>query len=344
MEEEEELLEKPTHLSAGNVRDTTDIASSIVIEKLDTDMYRSLNFVRPFPSRRSVYGGQILGQALVAAHRTLEQKDFHCHSFHSYFLLTCDPTVPAIYHVDRIRDGRNFATRNVVIKQKGRAIFSATVSFHRPEQSRLTHQKSMPDVPPPEKCVSREEYLNGLLKKAEAEGNESFRKNVQDALKLMSVSVVGGTMSPIEFRYVDPEDSSIFPLAGVERQAKEPITRFWFRSKKLLPDDLWTHHCVAAYASDHGILTVATNTLGHPYTYYSTIASLDHSMWFHSPFRADEWLLYDTYSTKAVSGRVHVHGSIYTQSGELVMSVTQEGLLRLAEPKVVPAPTKQAKL
>ena len=324
-------------------RDTTDIASSIVIEKLDTDLFLSSNFVRPFPSRNSVYGGQIIGQALVAAHRTLEQ-DFHCHSFHSYFLVAGDPTVPAIYHVDRIRDGRSFATRNVIVKQKGRAIFSVMVSFHRPEQSRIIHQKSMPDVPPPEKCVSREEYLNGLLKKAEAEGNESLKKNVQDALKLMSVSIVDGTMSPlIEVRYVDPEDSSLCSLFGVERQAKEPITRFWFRSNNLLPDDLWTHQCVAACASDHGILSVVTKPLVLP---YSMMTSLDHSMWFHSPFRADEWLLYDVHSTKAESGRALAHGSIYKQSGELVMSVTQEGLLRLKgkQPKVVPAPTKQAKL
>ena len=333
-------LEKPAkQLSAGNLNDKEDIASTLVIEKLDTNLYRSLSLSKPHPNARAVFGGQIIGQALVAAHRTLEQKDFHCHSFHSYFLLAGDPTVPAIYHVDRIRDGRSFATRNVIVKQKGRAIFSVMVSFHRPEQSRLTHQKSMPDVPPPEKCVSREEYLNGLVKKAEAEGNEPRLKKFKQALKF----IVDGK-SPLEIRYVDPEDSSMFPMRP--RPAKEPVSRFWFRSKKLLPDNLWAHHCVAAYASDNGMLMVATKPLGHPHTFYSMMASLDHSMWFHSPFRADEWLLYDLHSTRAESGRGITHGSIFTQSGELAMSATQEGVLRLAEqmrPKD-PAPKKQAKL
>ncbi|MFQ5514907.1 MAG: acyl-CoA thioesterase II [Myxococcota bacterium] len=254
--------------------------------------------------RQRVFGGLVLAQALRAADRTVEDPERSVHSLHAYFLRPGDLEVPILYDVDRIRDGRSFSTRRVRAIQHGRAIFNMSASYHVVEPG-IEHQFEMPDVPPPEE-------LPGRLELAE-EWGEKLPPGVRDWLR---------RERPIEERYAGP--------AYVFKAEKHPPQRaIWFRAAGPLPDDPATHRCVLAYASDLSLLDTAT--LPHGLTVFDgslLLASLDHAMWFHRPFRADGWLLYAQDSPSASGARGFSRGSIYTREGILVASVSQEGLLR----------------
>jgi acyl-CoA thioesterase-2 len=224
------------------------------------------------------------------------------HSLHAYFLRPGDPTVPILYEVDRIRDGRSFTTRRVVAIQHGKAIFNLSASFQVPEEG-VSHQLRMPDVPDPETLPTFQERM------------EPFAEQLGDWLE---------RPRPIDIRYVGEF------LRGRTASAQPPRQQVWMRADGKLPDDPLLHDCVVAYASDMTLLD--TTILPHPENYAEGgyIASLDHAMWFQRPFRADEWLLYDQVSPTAAGGRGLATGTIYRRDGGLAVSVVQEGLIRPA--------------
>lgn len=271
------------------------------LESLEVNIYRGRN--RDLGTGR-VFGGQVFAQALVAARRTVDENR-EAHSAHGYFILPGDLAAPIVYFVDRLRDGSSFTTRRVTAIQHGRAIFNLSASFHVAEEG-PEYQMPIPDVPSPDGLTTELEMIRGMASRIP----EPLRSIVtQDR--------------PIDIRPIDPVD----PLS-TERRA--PIRRAWFKAIGPLPDDLGVHQAVLAYASDHGLLVTALQPHGIPYRAPGLqLASLDHSLWMHRPFRADEWLLYSTDSPVTSGARGFVRGTIHAQSGELVASVAQEGLMRL---------------
>ncbi|MDQ6738635.1 MAG: acyl-CoA thioesterase II [Gemmatimonadota bacterium] len=271
------------------------------LEPLEVNIYRGRN--RDLGTGR-VFGGQVFAQALVAARRTVDENR-EAHSAHGYFILPGDLAAPIVYFVDRLRDGSSFTTRRVTAIQHGRAIFNMSASFHIDEEG-PEYQASIPDVPGPEGLTTELELIRGMADRIP----EPLRSIVtQDR--------------PIDIRPIDPID----PLSTERR---EPVRRAWFRAIGPLPDDLGVHQAVLAYASDHGLLVTALQPHGIAYRAQGLqLASLDHSVWMHRPFRADEWLLYSTDSPVTSGARGFVRGTIHARSGELVASVAQEGLMRL---------------
>lgn len=277
----------------------TDISSLISVldlEQLEVNLFRGYS---PQNNWKRVFGGQVVGQALVAAARTVE--DRLTHSLHSYFLLGGDPKVPIIFEVDRIRDGGSFTTRRVVAIQHGQAIFSMAVSFHK-EETGFSHQFAMPDVPDPDTLPTEEE----------------LREKVPESMRRMWMMD-----RPVELR---PVNLDRYALTGKADQ----IQKIWFRTKGSLPDDKKLHQCALAYASDFTLLHAALVQHGRPpFDPSLMMASLDHAVWFHRDFRADEWLLYVQDSPSAEGARAFCRGTIYNRSGVLVASVAQEGLIRI---------------
>ncbi|HXD45777.1 MAG TPA: acyl-CoA thioesterase II [Pseudolabrys sp.] len=283
---------------ASAVKDLLDLLD---LETLAPNLFRGQS---PQTGWQRVYGGQVIGQALVAAVRTVDAARSP-HSMHAYFILPGDPKVPLIYDVDRIRDGKSFTTRRVTARQHGHPIFSMLVSFHEHEDG-LDHQAEMPDVTPPEESPDEAEMRSKLLPMMP----EPVRRYYQRERPI--------EMRPVEFdRYTGK---------------KYPDGRFnlWFRTTGRLPDDLAIHQCVLAYASD---LTLLDATLmRHGRTLFESefmAASLDHALWLHRPFRADEWLLYAQDSPNLHGSRGLARGLIFTRDGTLVASVAQEGLVRM---------------
>jgi acyl-CoA thioesterase-2 len=275
------------------------------LEPLDIDLFRGLS---PHDGRPRIFGGLVAAQSLIAACRTVEGRV--AHSLHGYFLREGDTSVPVIYHVDRIRNGRSFATRRVVAKQHGKAIFNMSVSFQAPEEG-LEHQAQMPEAPPPETVPTNEERLRAY--------KERSNHPAIDFLLLLD--------RPIQRREVDHVDL-------LEPKPQSGIHRTWFRATGALDDDPVAHQAVLAYASDYGLLEASFNQHGHSFlTETLIIASLDHAIWFHQPFRADEWMLYVTQSPRTSGGRGLNFGHIYSQDGALVASVAQEGLMRNRKPR-----------
>jgi acyl-CoA thioesterase II len=245
----------------------------------------------------------VLAQGLIAARRTVDEER-EAHSLHGYFILPGDIDAPIVYFVDRLRDGRSFTTRRVTAIQHGRAIFNLAVSFHVVEEG-YDHQVEMPDVPPPEELESELELI-----RARAHLIPETVRHLYTADQ------------PIDFRPVDPQDP-------FNPTAREPLKYTWLRGNGTIPDDTSVHQAVLAYASDYGLLSSAM--LPHSVSLHSRrvqAASLDHSLWFHRPFRSDEWLLYVMESPAASGARAFTRGSLFTRSGELVASVAQEGLIR----------------
>ncbi len=250
-----------------------------------------------------VFGGQIVGQALTAAQCSVENR--FCHSLHGYFYRWGDPTQPVSYQVKRIRDGKSFSTRRVAALQDGEEIFGMNCSFHS-EETGFSHQVSMPEVPMPDECYTEQHYLEGIGSK--------MPEDVSDLAKYRS----------IELRRVEP-------ISYVHPERCPPMQHVWLRSREQLPDDLAIHQSILAYASDIGILSTAYLPLGKSFLTGLATASLDHSVWFHKPFRVNEWLLYAQDSPIASSARGFSRGHLFTQSGELVASVAQEGMIRDSE-------------
>jgi len=278
------------------------LLSVLDLERLEQNLFRGRS---PQSGWQRVFGGQVIGQALVAAARTVEGRD--AHSLHAYFMRPGDPAVPIIYEVDRIRDGKSFATRRVVAVQHGHAIFSMSASFQIPEEG-LDHQIAMPDVAPPEDLPSETE-LKALFLEGAPEAVRRYWERER----------------PIELRPVDLRHY-------VSRDRLEPRQRVWVRATGALPDDPDIHRCVLAYASDMTLLDTSLFAHGRMiYDHDLQVASLDHALWFHRPFRADEWLLYAEDSPSASGGRGFNRGSLFSRDGRLVASVAQEGLIRVRE-------------
>ncbi len=275
-----------------------DLVRLLDLEQIEVHLFRGQS---PNDMRQRVFGGQVAGQALVAATRTVSLGVVH--SLHSYFLMPGDPTIPILYEVEIIRDGRSFATRRVVAIQHGKSIFHLTASFHAPE-SGFDHQFDPPhNVPLPNTLPDF--YTR----------NEGFKEELGDWYTMPR---------PIDTRYVGPNEA--------ERASGElhpPHQTVWMRADGLLPGDPVLHQCVLTYASDMTLLD--TVNLPHGKRYLSgelMMASLDHAMWFHRPFRADQWFLYVQDTPSSSGARGLARGLIY-QNDELVVSVVQEGLIRL---------------
>jgi acyl-CoA thioesterase II len=273
------------------------------LEPLEVNLFRGLS---PQSGWQRVFGGQVIGQALVAATRTVE--GMPAHSLHGYFMLAGDPKVPIIYEVDRLRDGRSFTTRNVRAIQHGRAIFSMLVSFHR-EEPGFSHQAEMPKVPGPDQLPDDKEIRKNILPTMP----EPVRKYYERERPI--------ELRPVEFdRYT----------SGTHR---DPKFHVWIKTTAPLPDNPAIHQSVLAYASDMTLLD--TSLIPHGRTVFDSniqAASLDHALWFHRPFRADQWLLYAQDTPNAYGARGLSRGLIFSQDGTLVATVMQEGLIREAKP------------
>ncbi len=291
-------------LGRGSMRAVTkaldDLVDLLDLEPIEVNIFRG---VSPDESRQRVFGGQVAGQALVAAARTVGDPGRPVHSLHAYFLRPGDPTVPILYNVDRIRDGKSFTTRRVVAIQHGRVIFNLQASFHRPEPG-LNHQIAMDtSVPSPRDLP---DFASRM---------EPYRDQLGEWLE---------RSRPIDTRYVG--------LMPAERRGpQQPSQRVWLRADGTLPDDPVLHACIVTYASDMTLLD--TTLLPHGVTGWTEerlqMASLDHAMWFHRPFRADEWLLYDQSSPSTSDARGLAMGQIFTEDGRLAVTVVQEGLIRV---------------
>ena len=277
-----------------------------IIKTLDLEEIELNHYLATSPNEgwQRVYGGQVIGQALVAASRTVSPNR-SAHSLHGYFLRAGDTTIPILYKVDRIRDGKSFTTRRVVAVQRGQAIFTMSISF-QVDEGGLSHQFDMPKVPEPDSLPTEDELRREQAKSWPKEFQESFSGS-----------------SAIQVKPVDPVDL-------LNPEPAQAMQRCWMRCGEALPDDPRIHQCVLAYLSDWSLLDTASRP--HAVSFMQDnvqVASLDHAMWFHRPFRADEWLLYDQDSPSASGARGFNRGLIYNQAGELVASTTQEGLLRV---------------
>ncbi len=276
------------------------------LEPLELNLFRGRS---PQSRWQRVFGGQVIGQALVAACRTVDQVTARPpHSLHAYFLLGGDPKVPIIYEVDRIRDGRSFTTRNVKAIQHGQAIFSMSVSFHVHEEG-LSHQFHMPDVPKPDALPDEAELKTSVWPKMPEPVRRYYERE-----------------RPIELRPVEYD-------RYLGETLKDGRFHVWMRATGRLPDEPAIHQCVLAYASDMMLLDAAL--IPHRRSVFSEdimAASLDHALWFHRAFRADEWLLYAQDSPNLAGSLGFSRGLIFAADGTLVTSVAQEGLLRQRRP------------
>ncbi len=269
------------------------------LEQIEVNIFRGRS---PDETVQRVFGGQVAGQALVAAGRTVPA-DRPVHSLHAYFIRPGDPAVPLVYTVERVRDGRSFSTRRVTAIQHGKAIFTLSASFHHSEPG-LEHALAMPGVPPPESVRPSVERLE------EALGGQ-LPPHYRD--------------SPIDLRAVGPLSIE----ASRDPELRTGPNLVWLRVNGQLPDDPLLHVCLMTYVSDLTLLD--TVLIRHGVSWYdghTTGASLDHAMWFHRPFRADQWLLYAQESPAAAGARGLARGEVFTATGELVVSVVQEGLIR----------------
>ncbi len=270
------------------------------LEAIEDNLFRGTS---PSTSMQRVFGGQVAAHALVAATRTVDPA-YVVHSLHSYFLRPGDPSVPIVYDVDSVRDGRSFCTRRVLARQHGRPIFGMTLSFQVPEEG-FEHQDGMPDVPPPDECLDLAELVRGRHGASEDDWPSEW--------------------SALQVRFAGNSRE------GGELSAdREPAqARLWIRVNGELPDDTPTQTAAFTYASD---MTLLGATLVPHGIFISSpgmqAASLDHTIWFHRPFRADEWWLYDQHSPSASGGRGLALARVFTQDGRLVANVAQEGLIR----------------
>jgi acyl-CoA thioesterase-2 len=264
------------------------------LEQVEVNIFRG---TQPDEERQRVFGGQVAAQALVAAGRTVESGTVH--SLHSYFLRPGDPSIPILYEVDRIRDGKSFTTRRVVAIQHGRAIYNMQTSFHIEEEG-IEHGFAMPEAPPPEDLPSFTDLLTGPGELAEYEARNH----------------------PIDMRFIGG-------LPWRTHDARDPYKKLWIRADGRLGDVPLLHASVAAYASDMSLFD--TILAPHAIDWDDVTfmgASLDHCMWFHRPFRIDEWMLFDTDSPVAHGARGLARGFLFDREGQLCVSMVQEGLTR----------------
>jgi acyl-CoA thioesterase-2 len=274
------------------------LIESLTLERLEENLFRGA--IGDTHIKR-IYGGKVLGESLKAAQSTVEERT--AHSIHAYFLREADAYKPVIYEVDRSRDGRSFSSRRVVAIQAGRPIFTMEASFHKQEDG-IEYQERMPDVVPYREV--EEISFSGL----------EF-----DAMspRLQRIATIS---APFEIRPIDTYFDSAAP-------GTEPMRRLWVRSIDALPDDPDLHRAMLAYLSDYGLITTLLMPLGKSLMDDEfMLASLDHAMWFHRPFRLDEWLLYVCEGIAAYGSRGLARGRFYDERGTLVVSTAQEGLIR----------------
>ena len=279
-----------------------ELVELLSLEVIDTNLFRGR---QPDTDRQRVFGGQVAAQALIAGVKTVDPA-FRVHSLHSYFLRPGDTAVPIVYDVEQLRDGRSFATRRVVARQHGRPIFFLTANFQREEEG-FEHQDAMPDVAPPEEGLDFAE----LARSRGGAENESFVRE----------------WAALDVRYLGNS------RRGLPEDPDHPArARLWIRVNGQLSDDPLEHLATFTYASD---MTLLGATLVPHGVNISTTglqpASLDHAVWFHRPFRADEWWLYDQYSPSASGARGLALARVFTQDGRLVATVAQEGLIRMRD-------------
>ena len=278
-----------------------DLLELLTLEPIEENLFRGRSQDLGF---RQLFGGQVLGQALSAASRTVEPER-RVHSLHGYFLRPGDASLPVVYTVDRVRDGGSFTTRRVVAIQKGQPIFTVMASFHA-EEAGYSHQARMPDVKGPEGIPTEIELLSQHAQRFPERLREKFLGE-----------------KPIEMRPVTHVD-------WFAPEKREPLKYVWFRAHGALPEDPQVHRYLLAYASDFNLITTAMQPHGVTVAQRNIqVASLDHALWFHGELRMNEWLLYAMESPWAGSGRGLSRGHIFTRDGKLVASVAQEGLMRL---------------
>src|SRR3569623_974494 len=283
-----------------------DLISILNLEPLGGDRFRGDS---PKSGWQRVFGGQVVGQSLVAACRTVEGR--LPHSLHAYFILPGDPAVPIDYEVARLHDGGSFSTRRIIASQKGAEIFSMIASFHVHEDSIFEHQAKMPPVPMPDDVRTLD--LHKVLDEKQQNDMPNFIRRFFEA------------EMPFDLR-----------PTNLKRYVGEKIddghVSIWPKASKPLPDDPAVHMCALAYASDFSLLDASLAEHGRT-VFENGIsgASLDHAMWFHRPFRADDWLLYTQDSPSASAARAYCRGSVYDRQGRLVASIVQEGLMRRRE-------------
>ena len=271
------------------------------LERIEENLFRGQS--RDIGTRY-VFGGQVLGQALSAAQRTVDP-DRQVHSLHAYFLRAGDIEAPIVYDVDRARDGKSFSVRRVVAIQHGQTIFNFAASFQVSEPG-VEHQMDMPQVPPPEEVAPREPLPASELANMPAKLQRWLNRK-----------------GPFEFRHVNPRNE-------LKPEKRPPFQQVWFRLIDRAPDDAALHRAMLAYASDFHLIGTATLPHGISYLQHNVqVASLDHALWFHRPFRIDDWLLYSCDSPSAQGARGLTRGMIFSRDGELVASTAQEGLIRI---------------
>ncbi|KRP88618.1 acyl-CoA thioesterase [Bradyrhizobium pachyrhizi] len=281
-------------------RTLIDLLAILDLETVERNLFRGNN---PEGDLERVFGGQVIGQATIAASRTVEGR--LPHSLHGYFIQPGNPQVPIIYQVERLRDSKSYSTRQVTAVQCGKAIFSITVSFHVQEEGALDHQDGMPEVLSPERLT------------LEALSNHSMFSQMPEIVRRYYE-----TGRPIELRPVEID-------RYVGHKIDHGRIHIWMKTAAKLPDDPALHMCALAYASDFSLLDATMARYGGTLFDGRMIsASLDHAMWFHRPFRADEWLLYANDSPSAQRGRGLTRGLIFQPDGTLVASVAQEGSVR----------------
>ena len=280
-------------------RPLDDLIDLLNVEAIEVNIFRGRS---PDEKRQRVFGGQVAGQALVSAARTIDEQVRGIHSLHAYFVRPGDPNVPILYEVDRLRDGKSFSTRRVIAIQHGKVIFNLQASFHADEPG-LDYQLAMPSgVPDPESLPDFKTRM------------EPFKEQLGDWYD---------RPRPIDIRYVDNDPLS---REGQPRLGQ----RVWMRADGELPDDPVLHTCIVTYASDMTLLDTALLPHGIGWTDGKVqMASIDHAMWFHRPFRADNWLLYDQSSISTSNARGLAGGAIFTRDGSMAVSVVQEGLIRV---------------
>ena len=279
-----------------------DLVALLDLETIEVNVFRGASTDE---DRVRVFGGQVAGQALIAAGRTIDEPDRHVHSLHAYFLRPGDPKLPILYEVDRIRDGRSFSTRRVVAIQHGRAIFNLQASFHDDEPGGPDHQITMDEgLAPPTELP---DFHTRMAPHRERIGDWYHRPR------------------PIDLRYVDGDPMS--------RQGElNTAQHVWIRANGSLPDDPLLNACILTYASDMTLLDTTLLPFGLPFDHPGLqMASLDHAMWFHRPFRVEDWLMYQQRAISTGASRGLAGGAIFTSDGALAVSVVQEGLARFTQ-------------
>jgi acyl-CoA thioesterase II len=277
------------------------LVDGLQLERLEENLFRGA--ISDTHVKR-VFGGKVLGEAIKAAQSTVDDRDVH--SIHAYFLREADSKNPVIYDVDRSRDGGSFSARRVVAIQYGRPIFTLEASFHKHEKG-IEYQVAMPDAPPPAE-LARVSFDTQNLSGASP--------------KVQRIATIA---APFEFRPIDPYFGDTLP-------GTPPLRRVWMRTVDRLPEDPDLHRAILAYVSDYGLMTTLLMPQGLRLNNEKLmLASLDHAMWFHRPFAMDDWLLYVCEGVSSAGARGLARGSFYTAAGDLVVSVAQEGLIRVRE-------------